>query len=103
MDGPMNGVTCPRVGLPEAISRVMEALKTVHSASISSLARATGLDRRTVSKAIDLLLQIQEGLRNQEITKIRIGRSYLIQLREHAEKARDLFSAVRRRLQRKGE
>ncbi len=88
----------PRVGLPDAISRVLETLQRVPSTSVSGLARATGLDRRTVTKVLDVVLRIQDVLKDVEIARVRQGRSYVIQLRERTERARRLFSSLRRRM-----
>ncbi len=101
MDLPKSPGDALRIGLPEAINRVMDALKAAPSASISALARATGLDRRTVSKVIDIIMQIQKDLQNMEIAKIKRGRSYIVQLRKRTEKARDLITTMRKRLGRK--
>ncbi len=93
----------PRVGLPDAITRVLQALQEMSQSTISGLARATGLDRRTVAKVIEVLLQVQESMRGMELARVRSGRHYLIQLREQTERARQRFLSFRRRLWRSEE
>jgi hypothetical protein len=48
-----------RTSFPEAVKTVLEVLKKERSLSINALSRETGLNRRTVEKALRLLLEIQ--------------------------------------------
>lgn len=48
-----------RTSFPEAVKTVMEALRKEKSLSVNALSRETGLNRRTVEKAVKLLLDIQ--------------------------------------------
>ncbi|MCF2138220.1 MAG: hypothetical protein K9W43_13395 [Candidatus Thorarchaeota archaeon] len=86
-----------RISLPDAILRVMTALKSASSASIATLSRTTGLDRRTVTKVIDVILDIQNNLQDFELAKVREGRHYIIKLQERTEQAKALLGSVRRR------
>ncbi len=87
-----------RVSLPEAIQRVLSVLRETSTASIASLSRATGLDRRTVTKVIDVIMEVQSNLQNLELAKLKDGKRYIIRLQERTEQARALFDSVRRRL-----
>jgi len=59
---------------------VLSALKDVPSASISGLARATGIDRRTVAKAIDLIVKVQDSLAIGKVVRRRVGKTWVISL-----------------------
>ena len=85
----------PRVGIPEAISRVVSTLKQNKSLSISSLAEKTRIDRRTVSKVIDMLLDIQETLRSREIETERVGRRFMIRFKERTARARKILASAK--------
>ena len=71
----------PRVDFPQAIVDVLSALKEVPSISISGLARQTGIDRRTVSKAIDLIMQVQDSLATKKIDRRKEGKMWVISMR----------------------
>ena len=71
----------PRVDFPQAIVDVLTALKEVPSISISGLARQTGIDRRTVSKAIDLIMQVQDSLATKKIDRRKEGKMWVISMR----------------------
>ena len=46
----------PRVGIPEAVTKIIEELRNGTTLSISGLAKKTGVDRRTVDKVVDMLV-----------------------------------------------
>ncbi|MFO7835505.1 MAG: hypothetical protein R6V83_02530 [Candidatus Thorarchaeota archaeon] len=92
-----NGSNGSRIGLPEAMDRVLDALSEDVSYSISKLSRKTGLDRRTVDKVIDIILEMQKTLRSKTLTKKRAGRSYVIQLRDRIKKAKERVSGLRKK------
>jgi len=48
-----------RTSFPEAVKTVMEALRTERTLSVNALSEETKLNRRTVEKALKLLLEIQ--------------------------------------------
>jgi hypothetical protein len=71
----------PRVDFPQAIVDVLEVLKEGSSLSISGLARKTGIDRRTVSKAIDLIMKVQDSLATTKIDRRKEGKMWVISMR----------------------
>ncbi|MBS3795055.1 MAG: hypothetical protein KGY80_09170 [Candidatus Thorarchaeota archaeon] len=92
-----NGNNGSRIGLPEAMDRVLNALNEGVSYSISKLSRKTGLDRRTVDKVVDILLDVQKTLKSKTLTKKKAGRSYAIKLRNRIEHAKERLSGLRRK------
>jgi hypothetical protein len=67
-----------RVDFPQAIESVLAALKKSPSISISGLARATGIDRRTVSKAVDLIMRVQDSLATRKLSRNKVGRMWVV-------------------------
>lgn len=84
-----------RVGIPEAMSRIIAVLKQGRPMSIASLSKETRIDRRTVSKVIDLLLDMQETLRSLEIQTNRMGRQFIIRFKERTAKARKILASAK--------
>lgn len=87
--------TGTRVGIPEAMSRIIAVLKQGKPMSIAYLSKKTNVDRRTVSKVIDLLLDVQEALRSREILTDRMGRQFIIRFKERTAKALEILSAAK--------
>ncbi len=82
----------PRVGLVEAMRAVIEAIRQQeHPLSISALSRLTGVDRRTVGKVLDILLDLQETLAEGVIETERVGRRFVVWFRERTAQARRAF------------
>ena len=71
-------LTSPRVDLSHAMVAVLQVLKEAPSMSIAGISQATGVDRRTVSKAIDLILKVQTSLATQRIEKEKVGKTWII-------------------------
>jgi DNA-binding MarR family transcriptional regulator len=84
-----------RVGLPEAMSRIIAVLKQGKPMSIASISKETHVDRRTVSKVIDLLLDMQETLHSLEIQTNRMGRKFMIGFKERTAKAREILASTK--------
>ena len=84
-----------RVGIPEAMSRIIELLKQGRPMSIASLSKETRIDRRTVSKVIDMLLDVQDTLRSLEIQTDRLGRKFVIRFKERTAKAREILTSAK--------
>jgi DNA-binding MarR family transcriptional regulator len=74
-------LSSPRVDLSLAMKAVLQVLKDAPSMSIAAIAQATGIDRRTVTKALDMILSIQENLTNRRVEKQRVGRMWVISLK----------------------
>ncbi|RLI52877.1 MAG: hypothetical protein DRO87_12505 [Candidatus Thorarchaeota archaeon] len=71
-----------RVDLSQAMTAILQILKEAPAMSIAGIAQATGIDRRTVSKALDLILKVQESLVNKKVEKERVGRMWVISLKK---------------------
>ncbi len=95
-----NGPDISRVGISDAMSMVLKVLSEGTALSISELARKTGLDRRTVDKVVDMLLEAQNALSFKKLTKRKLGRSYAVALRERTKKAKERISNAGKRLKR---
>ncbi|MFW9975572.1 MAG: hypothetical protein ACFFDQ_09925 [Candidatus Thorarchaeota archaeon] len=75
-------LTVPRVDLAQAMTAVLQVLKERPSMSIAGISKATGIDRRTVGKAVDLILKVQKSLATQKIDKEKVGKAWVISLRK---------------------
>ena len=69
-----------RIDFPQAIVDVLAALKEVPSISIAGLAKRTGIDRRTVAKAIDLIMNVQDSLATTKIDRRKEGKMWVISM-----------------------
>jgi len=87
----------PRVDLANAMVAVLQVLKDAPSMSIAGISQATGIDRRTVGKAIDLILRVQKSLTTQRIEKEKVGKTWVISLRK---KTSELMGAAKGRIRR---
>ena len=76
---------------------VLQVLKDAPSMSIAGISQATGIDRRTVGKAIDLILRVQKSLTTQRIEKEKVGKTWVISLRK---KTSELMGAAKGRIRR---
>ena len=75
-------LSASRVDLSNAMIAVLQVLKDAPSMSISGISKATGIDRRTVAKAIDLILKVQKSLATQRIEREKVGKAWVISLRK---------------------
>ncbi|RDE12924.1 MAG: hypothetical protein C4K47_06970 [Candidatus Thorarchaeota archaeon] len=91
----------PRVGIPEAVEKIVEELRNGASLSISGLAKKTGVDRRTAGKVVDMLVSVQDILRTLQIEKDKVGRSYIVRLQTRTEQARRLLKSARDKVYRR--
>ena len=72
-----------RTSCPDAVRIVLD--KLVHAQvpySISHLSRETGLNRRTVMKTLDILMETQKSLKEKNLDMTKIGKTTVIQLSE---------------------
>lgn len=96
----------PRIGYPDAIKLILNELASGVPMSISALSKKLNIDRRTVSKVIDMLIDVQTVLSEKQLETERIGRRFVIHFKERTAKARDLLGnakvVVRRKTSRKG-
>ncbi len=75
-------LSVPRVDIAQAMTAVLLVLKEKPSMSIAGISKATGIDRRTVGKAVDLILKVQKSLATQRIDKEKVGKAWVISLRK---------------------
>ena len=90
-------LTSPRVDLANAMVAVLQVLKDAPSMSIAGISQATGIDRRTVKKAIDLILKVQKSLTTERIEKEKVGKTWVISLRK---KTSELVGAAKSKIKR---
>jgi predicted transcriptional regulator len=77
-----------------AMSKVIEELKSGVPMSIGELSRKLGIDRRTVGRIVDILLDVQETLVTREIKTKRVGRKFLISFNHRTERARRILQSA---------
>lgn len=88
-------LSAPRVDLANAMVAVLQVLKDAPSMSISSISKATGIDRRTVAKAVDLIMKVQKSLASQRMEKEKVGKTWVISLRK---KTSELLDSAKSRI-----
>lgn len=91
-------VPVPRVPLPEAMSKIMEVLRKGRALSISELSRVTGVDRRTVGKALRMLESVQSILHSCTFEMTEVGRRKMFALSVKRVKAREAISSAKQRV-----
>ncbi len=69
--------------------------------SIGDLSTKLGIDRRTVGRIVDILLDVQETLSTQEITTQREGRRFVIGFKQRTKRARHLLKSAKDVVRRK--
>jgi hypothetical protein len=70
--------TSDRTGFETIVRGVLDELESGVDMSIAKLSRKLGVDRRSVSKVIDLLLDIQSSLVSHQIETKKTGRAFII-------------------------
>ena len=70
----------PRVDLGQAMAAVLQVLKDSPAMSIAGLSKATGIDRRTVKKAVDLIMKIQDSLATRKMHREKVGKAWIISI-----------------------
>jgi GTP1/Obg family GTP-binding protein len=73
-------LSTPRVDLGQAMAAVLQVMKDSPRMSISGLSRATGIDRRTVKKAVELILKVQDSLATKKMRREKVGKAYIISI-----------------------
>jgi len=69
--------------------------------SIGALSNKLGIDRRTVGRIVDVLLDVQETLAIQEITTQRKGRRFIIGFKQRTHQARQMLESAKDVVRRK--
>jgi chromosome segregation and condensation protein ScpB len=90
-------LSSPRVDLSQAMIAVLQVLKDAPAMSIAGISQATGIDRRTVGKAIDLIMKVQKSLATQKIEKEKVGKTWVITLRK---KTSDFIGSAKSKMKR---
>ncbi len=80
MSLPLKSPPRPRISFAEAMQKILEQLAIEDTVSIATLSRLTGIDRRTVSKVLETISNIQDILRNRELILDKVGNSYAVRL-----------------------
>lgn len=84
-----------------AMSKVIEELKTGSPMSIGALSKKLSIDRRTVGRIVDILLDVQETLTTQEIKTKRVGRRFVIEFNQRTANARKVLQSAQSVVRRK--
>ena len=90
--------TNDRTGFETIVRGVLIELESGVDISIAKLSRKLGVDRRSVSKVIDLLLDIQSSLVSYQIETKKTGRAFLIRF---SNRTRELTRSLRESLKNK--
>lgn len=71
-----------RTSFPEAVKTILDKLEERGDGiSITRLARETGLNRRTVEKALVLLTEVQEAFLEKKLDVMKVDRTKIVRLR----------------------
>lgn len=90
-------LSSPRVDLANAMIAVLQVLKEAPSMSIAGISKATGVDRRTVSKAVDLIMNVQKSLSTQRMEREKRGKMWVISLKK---KTSEIFDSAKSKMKR---
>ncbi|MCK5266287.1 MAG: hypothetical protein KAR03_11830 [Candidatus Thorarchaeota archaeon] len=99
MSVPSNLSNSPKLFI--AMSKVIEELKSGVSMSIGDLSTKLNIDRRTVGRIVDILLDVQETLSTQEITTKREGRRFVIGFKRRTTQVRQMLKSTKDVVRRK--
>ena len=90
--------TNDRTGFETIVRGVLDELESGVDMSIAKLSRKLEVDRRSVSKVIDLLLDIQSSLLSHQIETKKTGRAFLIKFNN---RTRELTKSLKESLKNK--
>ncbi|MFW9788187.1 MAG: hypothetical protein ACFFE2_10835 [Candidatus Thorarchaeota archaeon] len=83
--------------MANAMIAVLQVLKEAPSMSIAGISKATGVDRRTVSKAVDLIMNVQKSLSTQRMEREKRGKMWVISLKK---KTSEIFDSAKSKMKR---
>ena len=83
-----------RVGYIDAMARIIRELRNGVPLSIGELSQKLDIDRRTVGRVIDVLLDIQEAFNSQSITTEKRGRRFLVAFKERGAAVRESLKSA---------
>jgi hypothetical protein len=69
-----------RTSFPEAVKTVMSTMEKRKTLSVNALSQQTGLNRRTVEKALGLLMETQEYFQNRSLSLVEMNRTRLVEI-----------------------
>jgi len=71
-----------RTSFPEAVKTVLDTMEKKRTLSVNALSQETGLNRRTVEKALDLLSYVQPYFLQKTLRVVEMNHSKLIEINE---------------------
>jgi hypothetical protein len=71
-----------RTSLPKAVKAVLDAIEKNTTLSVNALSRETGLNRRTVEKALDLLLESQTFFDRARLQVLKMDHLKMVEISE---------------------
>lgn len=71
-----------RTSLPEAVKAVLDTMEKKRELSVNALSQETGLNRRTVEKALGLLLEVQPYFQRRNLRLIEMNHTTVIEINE---------------------
>jgi hypothetical protein len=71
-----------RTSFPKAVKTVMDIMEKRRTLSVNALSQETGLNRRTVEKALGLLLDVQPYFLHKKLRLVRMNHTKLIEINE---------------------
>jgi len=83
-----------RVGYIDAMARIIAELRNGVPLSIGELSRKLDIDRRTVGRVIDVLLDIQETFNSLSITTEKSGRRFLVAFKKRGASIRESLKSA---------
>jgi DNA-binding transcriptional ArsR family regulator len=83
VENKMQATQLGRTSLPDAVRTILKSLEKGEGFSISQLSRETGLNRRTVEKALKLLEEVQETLAEKRLNIVKLQGTKMVQFRKN--------------------
>jgi len=75
-----------RVGIQDVLGDVLSELAKGIPLTIAELSRRVGADRRTITKVLEMIHQIQDSLEGREMIRIKRGNSWIFKFIEEKTK-----------------
>ncbi|MFW9909875.1 MAG: hypothetical protein ACFFEF_15010 [Candidatus Thorarchaeota archaeon] len=89
----MSIITHSRIGISDVLGDVLKELAKGIPLTIAELSRRVGADRRTITKVLEMINQIQDSLEGRQMVKIERGNSKIYRFIE--DKARKAVSKAK--------
>ncbi len=75
-----------RVGIQDVLGDVLKELAQGIPLTIAELSRRVGADRRTITKVLEMINQIQNSLEGRELVRVKRGNSWIFKFIEEKTK-----------------